>query len=235
MTARSSPPGRQRTDRVSMTARLRAALRAVEAPECDCKFPVTPVCLIGALPGCRERRQTGACPCRLRILPACQIDHPGGCVLRREGKSCTCERRKMAECLSPGCSLRRRGRLCECPRWPGHPCRHMTAYAERMRMVGAAVLLSRAMQADGSLDSGWATLLWHLWPRQYRGATELGCPAVLIDRATRVTMMALRRTFRLQLWHPGDIRRPPSGDGERTRQCVRSFVRLFSSPTEANP
>lgn len=194
--------------------RIRAALLSIELPDCNCKLSLTPVCLIGAEPGCRERRACGTCPCRPRYLPACQLDHPGGCVLRREGKSCKniCGRMTMPECLSPGCNLRRRGRLCDCPRWPGHPCEHITAYAHRMRMLGAALTLSAGLPPGSDLDSQWALLLWVLYPKRYGGRELPGIGAKLLDRTERVTEMATRRALGVSLWHPGD-RRYPAGEG----------------------
>jgi hypothetical protein len=109
----------------------------------QCKLSMLPVCLIGVEAGCREQRRSGNCSCRWRYVPACQLDHPGGCDRRRIGKRCNCGHMWMPECLSPGCPKRRRGKLCDCPRWPGDPCIHITSYANRMRMLAAALTLEK--------------------------------------------------------------------------------------------
>ena len=216
--------------------RLLIALEAIEVPDCRCKLSMTPVCLILRQHGCRERRSTGACQCRIRELPSCQLQHKGGCALRREGKPCCCKLAEMPECLSPGCNRRQRGKLCECPRWPGEPCQHVTSLTARMIFQAAATILQATAGNDEDIDSRWCSLLYWLFPKPYRGPRKLPAPANLIDRQTRVERMRLRRTWRVQLYHPADVRYLPGDDDQFARRLSRNataFARLLETERKA--
>ena len=210
---------------------LDTALASVEIPACDCKLMLMPICIIGLLPGCRYLRKNAKCDCDRRLLPVCLLQEGNGCERRREGKGCECKEMMLPVCIALGCEDRREGHLCECPRWPGQPCPHLAAYAERMRREAGFLALSRLYpDLAGKVDRHtlWARILWSERREVYADRRLPSRGAPLVDRESRVEIMAMRRKWKLSLWHPDDVRYPMDGGAvKRVERNTHNFLRLL--------
>jgi SWIM zinc finger len=119
------------------------------------------------------------CGCVLEMLPVCTA---GG---------------------KPGCERRQRGKQCSCPRWPGAPCEHVLALAERLN-------ISTPQEAE-AFAAVWCNLLWQMHHDAYRDRPAPYRPVEAIAAEDRVRLMEMRESMKLSLWHPRDVRRSSSG------------------------
>lgn len=187
---------------------------------CTCKLTMRPRCLVGKLPGCRDRRGHGKrCECPVKLLPVCVLKEGIGCADRQLGKRCSCKQAMMPSCFALGCAQRKKGRNCQCPRTPGEPCKHVLALARRR------LFSSMTPEQLDHFVRWWANRLSDF--DEYMEPL-LPAPDVATTQESRIVLMEARENLGVGLWHPLDMRSPQFGQEEelQVRHMV-DFIRLI--------
>lgn len=179
-----------------------------------------PHCLVGKLPGCRERRASNGkrCNCEVKLLPVCLIAKGIGCENRQLGKKCKCPQAMLPICFALGCDDRKEGRACHCPRTCGDPCKCVLALFQRRLFAGMNY------EQEASFLAWWIARLSDF--DEYM-EPEPPVPDVALTQEARLVLMEGRASLGLGLYHEQDIRSPRYGQEEELQERRRvDFMRL---------